>query len=376
MANTVSLLSYANTFGDWVVTTNALVKENNDLAANNYVKPKGTLYLNDTTLGLQVANNSIFAGQLQVQGIGSSAYIQNNLRVDTQVYFQNTILGLTNSGELISKGKITANGSNIGLNVANSVTIGGYLRVTSNTNLANTLAVTGATTLSNTLAVTGATTLSNTLAVTGAATMSSTLAVTGAATMSSTLYVASNIVGSDNLTITNLSNTGTLIVRSDGSVAGALSVAGSSYQNNITANATIYTPILNATNYATVNGLTSNTITRTTTLNVSGTEYVDTIVANTSINACNATLTANSITVGTGGLSVLGNFTINGTTVYNTPIFTLSANTPNQTSYFGVYRSPGANAYIKWDQANTYWSIADVSANSYYYRILTTKELS
>ena len=42
MANTVSILSYANTFGDWVVTTNSLVKENNDFAANNYIKPTGT----------------------------------------------------------------------------------------------------------------------------------------------------------------------------------------------------------------------------------------------------------------------------------------------------------------------------------------------
>ena len=69
MANTVSILSYANTFGDWVVTTNAVVRENNDLAANNYTKPTGTLYLNDPTLGLQVANNAVVAGQLQVQGI-------------------------------------------------------------------------------------------------------------------------------------------------------------------------------------------------------------------------------------------------------------------------------------------------------------------
>ena len=73
MANTVTILSYANTFGDWIVTTNALVKENDDLAANNYVKTSGTLYLNDATLGLQVANTAIIAGQLQVSGIGSSA---------------------------------------------------------------------------------------------------------------------------------------------------------------------------------------------------------------------------------------------------------------------------------------------------------------
>ena len=58
MANTVTLLSYANTFADWVVTTNALAKENNDFVSNNYTKSVGTLYLNDPTLGLQIANNA------------------------------------------------------------------------------------------------------------------------------------------------------------------------------------------------------------------------------------------------------------------------------------------------------------------------------
>ena len=63
MANTVSILSYANTFGDWVVTTNGLARENNNLAANNYTKGTGTLFLNDPSLGLQVANNAIIGGQ-------------------------------------------------------------------------------------------------------------------------------------------------------------------------------------------------------------------------------------------------------------------------------------------------------------------------
>ena len=389
MANTVSLLSYANTFGDWVVTTNALTRENNNLAANNYTKSTGTLYLSDPALGLQVAKDAIFAGYLQVQGIGSSAYIQNNLRVDTQVYFQNTTLGLTNSGELISYGRISASGPSIGLAVANNTTIGGYLRVSSNST------ITGATVLQNTLAVTGAATLSSTLAVTGATALSNTLSVVGDTTMANTLSVAGNITGSNNLTITNNTSTANLIVRNSGSVAnslsvgGTLSVTGSSYQSNITANSTVYTPILNATNYATVNGLTSNTIIRTTTSNISGTEYVDTIVANSSIttpsltvstnfSACNASLTANSITVGTGGLSVIGNFTINGTTIYNTPTFTLSALTPNQNSFLNVYRNPGANASIKWDNANVAWYVADVNttANSYYYRVLSTQQLT
>ena len=382
MANTVSLLSYANTFGDWVVTTNALTKENNDIAANNYIKPTGTLYLNDSSLGLQVAKGAIFAGQVQIQGVGSSAYVQNNLRVDTQVYFQNTILGLTNSGQAIIGGLLTANGSGIGLAVANNTTIGGYLRVTGNSS------ITGATALGNTLSVVGSTTLSNTLSVTGAVTMASTLDVTNNGTFGNNLTIL-NDTSSYNFIAGGASNTGTLLARNGGVVTGSFVVSESSYLNNVTANSTVYTPILNATNYATVNGLTSNTIIRTITSNISGTEYVDTIVANSSItvptltvtsafSACNATLTANSVTVGTGGLSVIGNFTINGTTVYNTPTFTLSASTPNQNSFLNVYRSPGANASIKWDNANVAWYVADVNtgANSYYYRVLSTQQLT
>jgi len=49
MANTVSSLSYANTFGDWMVATNNLVIENNIIAKENYVKDSGTLYLSESS---------------------------------------------------------------------------------------------------------------------------------------------------------------------------------------------------------------------------------------------------------------------------------------------------------------------------------------
>lgn len=119
MANTVSQLSYANTFGDWVVTTNNLLKENNDLASNNYVKSTGTLYLNAPTLGLQVANNAVVAGQLQVQGTGSSAYVQNGLRVD----------GILTANSATFSNPLTANT----ITVANNVTINGNLIIGSST---------------------------------------------------------------------------------------------------------------------------------------------------------------------------------------------------------------------------------------------------
>jgi hypothetical protein len=290
MANTVNYLNFANTFGDWVVTTNNLARENNDLAANNYIKPTGTLFLNDPTLGLQIANNAIIAGQLQVQGIGSSAYIQNNLRVDTQVYFQNTVLGLTNSGQLISNGRITAAGSGTGLAVANNTTIGGTLSVGGNETVGGTLNVTGATTLSSSLAVTGPTTVSNTISVTGLATFSS------------------NVNTSENI---------------------------------------------NATKDILASRLTAFDSTSTSSLTVT-----------------------NSASIG-GQLSVGGNFVIVGTTIYNTNNFTINANSSTGlNSSFTVNRgTSGANAAIRWNEANTYFDMNDVG-NGIYYRILTDEYLS
>jgi hypothetical protein len=148
MANTVSILGYANTFGEWLVTTNALVKENNDLAANTYIKPTGTLFLNDSSLGLQVATRAIVGGQLQVQGVGSSAYIQNNMNVGSQVYLTNTQVGLVNFGDAHVEGIFYANGSS-GVLVSNNVVIGTELLVGANTNINMNMNVKGNGTIAN-----------------------------------------------------------------------------------------------------------------------------------------------------------------------------------------------------------------------------------
>lgn len=143
MANNVSLIGYTNTFGEWVIATNSLAKENNDLASNNYTKSTGTLYLNEPTLGLQVANSTIIGGPLQVQGIGSSAYVQNTLRVDSQVYFTNTTLGLVNSGQANISGPLFATGSNTSLTVSNNVVIGGNTHIGLNANISGNTIIGG-----------------------------------------------------------------------------------------------------------------------------------------------------------------------------------------------------------------------------------------
>jgi len=150
MANTVSILSYANTFGDWVVSTNALAKENNDIAANNYTKPTGTLYLNSSTLGLQVAANAIVQGQLQVTGTSSSATIQNNLTVTTG----NVIV--TAGNVVVSTGNVAITSGNLGVGTntpAYKADINGTLRANSIIfGVANTLTVTGNYTINQSVA--------------------------------------------------------------------------------------------------------------------------------------------------------------------------------------------------------------------------------
>ena len=100
MANQIIPLSFANTFGDWVVTTNKVLAETNDLQANTYTKDSGTLLINSSGTGLQVANNALIQGQFSVAGTGSSAVIQNNLTVTvgTIQAANNTGLGLLVSG--------------------------------------------------------------------------------------------------------------------------------------------------------------------------------------------------------------------------------------------------------------------------------------
>lgn len=195
MANTVSLLSYANTFGDWVVTTNFLTQQNNNLVANNYVKSTGTLYLNDPSLGLQVANGAIFAGAMQVQGLGSSASIQNTLSVGGLATFSNTTQSITTSGPVTAGGQLSATGSGTGLYVANNATVNGILTVSQNTNVTGALTVFGPTSIS------GVTAVSNTFSTTGAVSFGSTGAFTGSVTAPS--FIAGTSMATQFLSVSN-----------------------------------------------------------------------------------------------------------------------------------------------------------------------------
>ena len=317
MANTVAILSNANTFSEWLVATNASSQEINSIGKANWRKDTGTLYLDGSPLALQVNSAAIFAAALQVSGTGSYATIQNNLQVDGQVYFTNTTLGLTNTGSANIGGLLFALAPNTGLIVANTANIGGRLNVT------------GAVALNNTLSVTANTTLNSYLAVT-------------------------NDISGNNITLTNNINGRLLNVSNDGAIGQSLAVgtnllvASNTITNNLQANSSVNTRTLTVTGSGTVNTLQANSSVNTTTLTVVGSGTVNTLQANNSVNTAILTVTgsgtvnilqANS-SVNTRTLTVTGNGTVNilqANTSVNTTTLTVTNNASAQNiSYTGT----------------------------------------
>ena len=316
-AQVFPILSYANTFADLMVSTNGLVQQNNDLAANNFVKPSGTIFLGDSSLGLQVNTAAIVAGAFQVQGTGSSAYIQNAMRVDGIVNFTNTSISL------LANGQIQAYGSGTGLTVANNATVSGIL--TSGTSV-----VTGTQTVSGTLTASANTNANN---------------VTVSNYLNTNLLYASGVSTLANAVISTQTVTTSTITTA--TIANE-NVANSNV-NLLVANTLIVPVGLTATTMTANGQITSNS------LSVTGSAYVNNLTAN-------------------GQFSIGGNFVINGTTVYNSNTFTLNAGSSTAAnSYFNVNRgSSGTNASIRWNEGGKYFDIIDVTTNTYY-AITTTK---
>ena len=140
MANQITPLNYANTFGDWVVTTNQILAETNDIGANNYTKSNGTFFVTSSGTGIQVANNAVVQGVLSVSGTGSSAVVQNQLTVQGSIYASNTTAGVTGLkvDGMANVANLNITGAGVGLNVANlsvmtgAVAMSNTLTVTSN----------------------------------------------------------------------------------------------------------------------------------------------------------------------------------------------------------------------------------------------------
>jgi hypothetical protein len=432
MANTVSTISYANTFGQWMVATNALVAENNTLAASDYNKTSGTLYLNETTKNsLQANGNIIVQKQLLVQGVASSATVDNNLTVAGQVYFSNAVLGLTNTGQANINGLLVAQGPGIGLSVANNAYIGGNTTIRFNTITNNVQA--NSTVNTTTASITGTTYTNNLEAnskITAVVASISSSIYTNALQANSSIVTdavqANNTVNTASASITGTTFTKVLQANTSTNTATA-SVTGTSFTNVLQANTSTNTATASVTGTTFTNVLQANTSTNTATASVTGTTFTNVLQANTSVNtaiisvtnnviakdiqANNTisavtslvanTITANisasipTLTVGTkfdgnnaagfinslqvqgGGLTVNGNFILTGTTVYASNTFQISTGTSSGiTSYIQVARgSSGANAAFRWNEPSLYWETLDVTGNIYS-RVITEAYLA
>ena len=318
MANTVSSLSYANTFGDWMVATNDLVIENNILAKENYVKDSGTLYLSENSqTALQSNGNVIVSKVFSVTGIGSSATIQNNLDVQGQGYFSNGNLSLATTGTANVGNVLNVLGSDTALRVANNSRFGGNISVVygtfTETLQANNSVNTSNASIYNTL-------YSNRI-------QSNTSVLTG--TLSANNKVYTNDVQANTSILTSTIQANTHVTTT------SVGVSGTAWVNVLQANTSTNTANASVIHTLWANVVQANISTNTRTASVTGTTFTDVLQANTSSNTSNAsvihTLYANvvqaNISTNTRTASVTG------TTFTNV----LQANTSANTDTLSVY---------------------------------------
>lgn len=108
MANTISILSYANTFGEWMVNTNENSRELNNLAKGTYTKDSGILILNGSNVSLQVSNTALFTGNVIISGANTRLTTQYLTVVNDEDIGGNlTVAGTTTTGNLVVTGEIT-----------------------------------------------------------------------------------------------------------------------------------------------------------------------------------------------------------------------------------------------------------------------------
>jgi hypothetical protein len=413
MANTVSNISYANTFGDWVVATDALIRENNTLGKSNYTKDSGTLTLSESSLvALQSSGDIVAQKQLLVQGLGSSATIDNNLTVGKQVYFTNAVLGLTHTGQANMNGLIVAQGPNIGIFVANNAHVNGNTTIKYNTvtdkvqaNTSVTTPLVSSVTVTNSGVVYTNQVRANTLA------SSVTINNTGRVytdTVSSNTSVATPLVSSSIISNSDTVYTGILSANTNviSPLVSSVILNNSDTINTdiLTSNTLVSSVTVNASGITYTNRLTSNSLVSSVTVNNSGTAYTDILSANTSVISPlvssvtlnnSGTVHTNILTANTSGsiptlavgtrldgnsataffntiyaanVQVSGSFTQVGETVYASNTFVLSQNVSSAiNSSLNVDRGPGVTeASLRWTEIPKNWQINNVTTGTYY----------
>jgi hypothetical protein len=375
MANTVSTISYANTFGQWMVATDALIAENNIIAKGDYTKDSGTLYLSETTKNAIQANGSVvIQKQLLVQGVASSASIDNNLSVAGQITFSNTTIGLTNAGQANINGLLIAQGPNTSLYVANSAYIGGnttirYNTVTNNIQANGTITATALSASGN--LVTNYFT-ANSSAVIPTISLATKLDGNTAAGFLNTLYVQNNLAVGGNMVLSGAtiyaSNTFQISSGVTSGVSSYLQVGRGS--SGVTAalrwnEPSAYWDILNVT---------SNTYYRILT-----TEQINDTLTSTSTNTAASANTANALnTLITASIAYANANFLKATS--NTQIYSLGVGTPASNVAGEIRATNNITAYYSDDRLKTrignIESALDklLSLNGFYYQANETAQ--
>jgi hypothetical protein len=298
MANTVTTLNYANTFGDWLVATDALISENNILATGDYTKPSGTLFLNETTQNALFANGSVVVQkQLLVQGSGSSTTMDKNLTVGGQVYFTNTTLGLTHSGQANLNGLVLVQGPGVAIEVSNNAYVGGNTTVRYNT-ITNNVQANSSVNTSN-ASVVGTVYTKTLQANTNANTR--TLSVTGT---SYTNYLEANTtVNTSTISVSSTTHTNTLqantsvltatltantLVNAANVITGTLSSPGTITVSEVQANNSVY-----ANNIVANNSVIGSSFISNNSMSATNTMFANVVQANVSVTT--GTVTANTL---------------------------------------------------------------------------------
>ena len=270
MANTVNSLNYANTFSDWVNTTNLTTIELNSLGKGTYSKDSGVLVLNGAEALRANGQVNIYNSLLSVIGTGSSVIIQNGLTVGgtttlngSVIYSQNTLtLGASvTSGQLsyinINRGSSGANAS-IRWNEPNKyfdildVNSSNYYRILTTNTITDSV-----TTISSTIAA-SATAVNTAYSAAFSAAAAAVNKVIGTSGSATPISGSISILGSNGVSVTATSNTLTISEPQDlrTSASPSFATIQSQGSNNFIAISNV--PTSNATIYN-YNGIASNT---------------------------------------------------------------------------------------------------------------------
>lgn len=344
MANTVPVLSFTNTFGDLLAQQNRAAIELNNIAANNYTKNSGTLFLNGSGTGLAVTaaallGSGIVSGTLSVggsvsatsnvfvNGPGNALEVANNSLLRGNVLTNNLTANnvirstIVNASGNVFANDITSNNSIRTVSLQASANIIGNNLTSNNTTLTKDLNVTG-NTITNTL-------FSNT-SIGGSTLIISGLSTTSALQSNNSVNTAV-VVASENIIGRNIqANTGLS--------SATLSISGLAAVGSLQANSSVNTATLTVTNTGFVNALQANSSVNTATLSVTGSAFVNALQANSSINtssfnASSATVTnaiiGNNIQANTGLSS--GTLSVSSGTFANTIVANTSIDVPTIT---------------------------------------------